>query len=350
MRAATTMSPDSGSRKGRTGKVVPSPGYRPWYLVAVADAPGDQRVEFYDRLEIGRDDGIGEPAPAQLLIADATVSRRHCLLRRTPDGRCFLQDISRNGTRVDGRRVVPNVEVEVRPGQAITLGSAARFVVEGAVEPYAHGAQAPVGATVGAPGTCIATVLVGDIRDYTGLVLRGPSAALQQSVSRVFERLSVAVGELGGTVKEYQGDAILAFWEGDLSGAQAMAACRAALALDRMGRELANDPSVWRLRDFPLHLDWALATGPVMIDSFGGDHPTGLSLIGEAVVLAFRLEKIATDDTGSILVCRATQAMASSEFRFRNLGKMTAKGFSQPDEVFALDGEADSTSLLTSRQ
>jgi class 3 adenylate cyclase len=346
----SSMTPDSASAKGRLGTALPVPGCRPWVLVADAGGPAAQRFEFFDRLEIGRDDGILEPGPAQLLIADPTISRRHCLLRRTPEGRCFLQDISRNGTRVDGRRVVPNVEVEVRSGQVIALGSAAKFVVEGAAEPHAHRPDTPVGVTVGAPGTCIATVLVGDIRDYTGLVLRGPSVELQQSVSRLFEQLSAAVGELGGTVKEYQGDAILAFWEGDLSGAQAVAACRAALALDQRARELARDPAVWRLRDFPLHLDWALATGPVMLDSFGGDHPTGLSLIGEPVVLAFRLEKFATDQTGRIVVCRATQAMAAGEFRFRNLGKMTAKGFSQPDEVFALDGEAESTRPPTSRQ
>jgi class 3 adenylate cyclase len=278
------------------------------------------------------------------------VSRRHCVLRRAPDGRCFLQDISRNGTRLDGRRVVPNVEVEVRSGQVITVGSSARFLVEGGPEPHVNRRGAPVGVTVGAPGACIATVLVGDIRDYTVLVRRAPPSELQQSVSRVFERLSVAVGDLGGTVKEYQGDAILAFWEGDLTGTQAIAACRAALALDRLTRELAANAEVWRLGEFPLRLDWALATGPVMLDSFGGDHPAGLSLIGEPVVLAFRLEKFATDETGPIVACRATQAMASSRFQFRRLGRMTAMGFDQPDEVFALDGEADSTKPLTSRQ
>jgi class 3 adenylate cyclase len=325
-------------------------GWRPWVLVVDAGSAGERRFEFFDRLEIGRDDPLLEPGPAQLLIPDPTVSRRHCLLRRTLDGRCYLQDISRNGTRVDGRRVVPNVEVEIRSGQVIAVGSAVRFVVEGVTAASPRRPEIPTNATIGLPGACIATVLVGDIRDYTGLVLRSPSAELQQSVSRLFERLAGEVGELGGTVKEYQGDAILAFWEGDLCGTQALAACRAALALDRLVRALAADPLVWRLRDFPLHVDWALATGPVMLDSFGGDHPAGLSLIGEPVVLAFRLEKFATDETGPIVVCRATQAMAAGGFRFRNLGKMTAKGFSQPDDVFALDGETESTRPLTSRQ
>jgi len=334
------MSADDVSGNGRLGTPAPVPGCLPWFLVADRGRPTERRYGFFDRLEIGRDDSQAEPAPAQLLIPDPTVSRRHCVLRQTHDGRCFLRDVSRNGTRLDGRRIVPNVEVEVRAGQVVAVSGSTQFVLEGGAEDRAAPHGLPVGTTVGMPACSIATVLVGDIRDYTALVRRAPSAELQQSVSKVFERLDRAVSDLGGTVKEHQGDAILAFWEGNLSGDQAVAACGAALALDRMARALAVDPAIWQLRDFPLRLDWALATGPVMLDSFGGDRPTGLSLIGEPVVLAFRLEKFATDETGPLVACRATQALAASRFRFRNLGRMTAKGFDHPDEVFALEGEA----------
>jgi adenylate cyclase len=144
----------------------------------------------------------------------------------------------------------------------------------------------------------------------------------------------------GGTVKEYQGDAVLAFWEGERFGKQAVNACAASLALDRLSRRIAEDRSIWQLADFPLRIDWALATGPVVLDSFGGSQPTGLSLVGAPVVLAFRLEKFANDATGSILACPVTKGMASHKFRFRDLGVMHAKGFDEPDQVFALEGEA----------
>ena len=49
----------------------------------------------------------------------------------------------------------------------------------------------------------------GDIRDYTVLVRRVLSPVLQRSVSRVFEILTSEVIALGGTVKEYPGDAVL---------------------------------------------------------------------------------------------------------------------------------------------
>ena len=329
--------------------VTPSPS-RPRYVAphrgrrtrscALAWCPGTpagQRYVFYDQIEIGRHDESAAPAPGVLLIPEATVSRRHCVVRLAADGRCYARDVSRNGTRLDGRRMVPNLEVEIRPGQVLTIGAQAELVLEAPNDANVAAGAPPVTTTLGVSGTSIATVLVGDIRNYTTLVRHAPPAELQQSVSRVFDILNASVTKHQGTVKEYQGDAVLAFWEGDFSGAQAVAACGAALALDRLAGEVAADASVWQLRDFPLQIDWALATGPVVLDSFGGAQPTGLSLVGEPVVLAFRLEKFATDASGRILTCPVTRGMARERFSFRDLGLMHAKGFDEPDHVFALE-------------
>ena len=86
-------------------------------------------------------------------------------------------------------------------------------------------------------------------------------------------------------------------------------------------------------------MDWALATGFVMINGFGSAQPAGLSMIGEPMVAAFRLEKFATAGTGRILTCPETRRMAEPQFEFRDLGRMLAKGFDKPDHVFALEGE-----------
>jgi hypothetical protein len=62
---------------------------------------------------------IGRSSSCQLVLADATVSRRHAELR-IEDGRWLLRDLgSSNGTWVNGRRVF---EAEVRPGDTVHLG------------------------------------------------------------------------------------------------------------------------------------------------------------------------------------------------------------------------------------
>lgn len=307
-------------------------------LVWCPGSPAEQRYVFTDEVEIGRYENGREPAPGQLLIPDPTISRRHCVMRQESDGRCFARDVSRNGTRIDGRRIVPNLDVEIRHGQVLTVAHTNLVFEASGVTRTPDSDRG--GSTVSASTSLsIATVLVGDIRDYTGLVRRASPVELQLSVHRLFEILNGAVTEYGGTVKEYQGDAVLAFWEGGVAGSHASEACRAALALDRLARRAATDPDVWRLRDHPLRVDWALATGPVLLGAFGGLKPTGLSLIGAPVVLAFRLEKFATDATGRILACPLTKDLAGEGFAFRDLGLMHAPGFDQPDHVFALDGE-----------
>lgn len=307
------------------------------YLAARLDGQ-EHRFLFFDHVEIGRYHEARPLLPGQLLIDDPTISRRHCFITQTHEGRCWIRDVSRNGTRVDGRRLVPNIEHELHVGQVLEVGRELQFHLEGDA---ARAASSDEPATVGAPGNTIATVLVGDIRDYTVLVRRAPSEQLQSSVGRVFESLTHEVTLLGGTVKEYQGDALFAFWERADNPRQVIAACHAALHLDDHVSKVAADPEIWDVPGFELCMDWALTTGMVHIDSFGGDHPTGLSMIGEPVVRAFRLEKFANDETGRILTCEATRMVARGRLAFRDLGKMRAKGFDKPDRVFSLLGVID---------
>jgi class 3 adenylate cyclase len=307
-------------------------------LVRVEGGELAERFSFSESLEIGRYERDREHRAGCLLVEDPTVSFRHCILNRRPDGRCFLRDISRNGTRVDGRRLVPSVEVEIHPNQTISVGEGTTFLFRDRPGPLrARERDAPPETLVFADTTDV-TLLVGDIRDYTALVREVPSDVLQPAVVRVFAALEKTVIEHGGTVKEYQGDAIVAFWEDRGGVNSAVAACRAALSLNREAQKLAEDPAVWTARGSSLHLDWALTTGSVVFQRLGEDTPMGLSMIGEAVPLAFRLEKLATDDTGPIIACAATRELASERFVFRDLGRVKAKGFDDPLRVFALEG------------
>jgi adenylate cyclase len=316
----------------------PPDGSSPKFLAPAPGVADEPRFRFHRRLEVGRDDGHRLEEPGLLLIADPTVSRSHCVVSQRPDGRCFVRDVSRNGTRLAGRRLVPNVEAEWHVGESITIGEH-ELVLLGDAPTAQVTVTSLVTSTVVHASRSIVTVLVGDVRDYTVLVRQALSEQLQRSIGRVFERLAAGVVEHEGTLKEYQGDAIVAYWEGDASGEQALKACRAALALDALSGRLARDASVWAVPGFPLHLDWALSTGLVLIDTFGKGSAAALSLMGEPVVRAFRIEKYANDQTGRILACSTTHRIAERSFMFRSLGPLTAKGFDQPDHVFALLGE-----------
>ena len=76
-------------------------------------------------------------APGLLLVEDSTVSFRHCVLTQHPGGRCTVRDLSRNGTRVDGRRLVPNVKSDLAPGQSLEVAAGLVFVLTGGRVPAA---------------------------------------------------------------------------------------------------------------------------------------------------------------------------------------------------------------------
>ncbi len=318
---------------------TPSPTDRsPKRLVEVSGSDSGASYTFYDQIEIGRYKE-GRPSTGFLLINDPTVSSHHCVITQGSDGRCWVRDSSRNGTRLDGRRLSPNLKTEVHIGQVLSVGRVLSFRLEGEAPIQAALQEQPSSETVGISNTSIVTVLVGDIRDYTSLVRKVPPTQLQNSVARVFDRLERAVVSLGGTLKEFQGDAIFAYWERGPSRNQAADACKAALALHRLVGEMAEDPTVWQVEGFPLRMDWALCTGSVVISGYGGENALGISMVGESVVLAFRMEKFADDDTSSIIVCPATQMLASGAFEFKDLGSKKAKGFDEPQKIYALLGE-----------
>ncbi len=171
-----------------------------------------ERFTFYERIEIGRLRSSNR-MPGRLLLQDGTISSRHCVLTQDSDGRCFIRDVSRNGTRVDGRRLSPNLRTEIQIGQIVTIGRGHQLRLEGETpkptqstfiddEPSTHALST----------VAMVTVLVGDISNYTTMVQDAEPHHVEASVSRVFRRLERAVLELGGTVKEFQGDAIFAFW------------------------------------------------------------------------------------------------------------------------------------------
>jgi len=290
---------------------------------------------FFDHIQIGRHKE-GRDAPGFLLVKDPTVSSRHCVITQDPDGCCFVRDTSRNGTRLNGRRLSPNLKTEFRIGQVLSIGKGLELRLEGDAPAQVGFEHESTDGTLGVSNSVPVTVLVGDIRDYTGLVQRVASSEVQDSVGRLFEQLERRVVKLGGTLKEFQGDAIFAFWEAGSTENHAINACRAALALDRLVEEMANDRSIWRVEGFPLHMDWALASGLVMISGYGSEGALGLSMVGETVVLAFRIEKFADESTGRIITCPITKKMASESFEFKDVGSKKSKGFETSHKLFSL--------------
>lgn len=171
---------NTGEPLGKDSTLVsyrpPPPSNYPTKRLVEEDGNG-ATFDFYDRIEIGRYHQ-GRHQAGVLQVRDPTVSSRHCVITQDPDGTCFVRDISRNGTRIDGRRLSPNSKTELRVGQVLSVGRKLRLRLDGeetfSIEPEeATGSQ-----TLGLSNTTVVTVLVGDIRNFTTIVRKAPPAVL----------------------------------------------------------------------------------------------------------------------------------------------------------------------------
>ena len=287
---------------------------------------------FVDQIIVGRRAPRAK-TDAHVILVDKKVSGRHCIIAQSDTGTFVIRDVSRNGVRVDGRRIIPNVELPIDAGAVITVGPFALTlqIDEPVPEEQLESDDLMTEASVGE--TPIA-VLVGDIRGYTTLSQQYPPTQVAETVRRVFERLASLISQHRGTVKEYQGDAVVAFWEGDMTPPFqfALDACRAALALNDVVPRMARDPALWAIEKFPLQMEFGLASGLVSISTVGGS----LAIVGDAINYAFRLEKLANDHTGPIISCSTTHLLVQSQFDFQPLGPIQVKGRATPEPIFSL--------------
>jgi FHA domain/Domain of unknown function (DUF1707) len=140
------MSPDTFSERVQRVYGARSQGELEELISDVQPAPAPRRlllrlVEWFSRLGADLDAAwerpripvialpagtagvtIGRAKDCDLMLSDATVSRHHAELRRHGEG-WILRDLgSRNGTRVNGMRVLE--ATEVHPGDRVALGEA----------------------------------------------------------------------------------------------------------------------------------------------------------------------------------------------------------------------------------
>ena len=82
-------------------------------------------------LILGRGDPLGGDGPVIDLSPDFKVSRRHVRLVADATGRWSVEDLGRvNGTRIDGRRLPPDLQVPLLPGMRLQLGDTELQVLE----------------------------------------------------------------------------------------------------------------------------------------------------------------------------------------------------------------------------
>ncbi|BBO67773.1 hypothetical protein DSCA_17030 [Desulfosarcina alkanivorans] len=295
----------------------------------------DRRLALTDKIFLGRV-CRGIERDKCILVRNPMVSRDHAVVRLTPQG-VKITDMSKNGTRINDVRMAPGASRRLENGDLITLGGLSIRLscpqIAARQEPENWMEQTAISPTA----VCI-TSLVADVRGFSAFSQKADSAVVYTLIKEIFARFSTIVNAHQGTVKDYAGDAVFAFWEhpGGFSGDHALSACQAAISQLRSlpgihreltGRGLAVPPPV---------LGWGLTTGRVTLSHYGS-RSAGMALVGDCINLAFRLSSMASKTLPQpIVMCRQTAMLVTQKLPLLDLGDREIRGRSGMEHLFGV--------------
>ncbi|MBV8193318.1 MAG: adenylate/guanylate cyclase domain-containing protein [Alphaproteobacteria bacterium] len=182
--------------------------------------------------------------------------------------------------------------------------------------------------------TLEAALMVCDLRGFTEMSNRLPCDRVLQHLNAYFQCVVPPIGDAGGEVIKFMGDGVLAFFQDDNAATACAAALRAGVtALERLEARVASDA--------PLRAGIALHYGEMSYGNIGYGHRLDFTLIGPDVNLVSRLQGICSK-TGRPLLMSERFARLLDPMPVVALGGYKLKGFTEPAEVYAVDGPGGS--------
>ncbi len=286
---------------------------------------------------------IGRGDQNTIVLVDSQVSRSHAMVQCAEMGECYLTDLgSRNGTVVNGRRITASVIL--RPGDRIAVGSH-QLLFQGPPR-SSRVAQTQPGETAVDFSQRLITVLVADVRDFTGLSRRLPEVKLSELISSFAREAGIVLAEHGAWGQKYIGDAVMAIWLHRTGVPELQELFRIFLTLKRIHEITGGLHAQFGLAN-PVRIGAGVNTGLACVGNMGSDAAADYTALSEAVNLAFRLES-ATKVIGCDLAVgertyRVLEGHVDAGKVFR-MHKVALKGYSEPKSVFA--GTESSLALL----
>jgi class 3 adenylate cyclase len=199
------------------------------------------------------------------------------------------------------------------------------------------------GRKIGESERMVVTVLMSDVRGYSGIAERVEPTALAAMLNTHRAEMNAAILAEGGTVMQYVGDAVMGvcgapFPQPDHADHALAAACE---MLER--QRVVNEK--WRTEGLPeFGLGIGLSTGDVAAALLGSDERVEYTLVGDTVNLAQRLQDLARP-AGTIVLSATTAEALSTQPALEPLGEQMVKGREAPVDAYRLapdaNGEAD---------
>lgn len=184
-----------------------------------------------------------------------------------------------------------------------------------------------------------ATVMFVDVRNFSAYCEHRSPEDTATVLHLFYTTVERIVTQQGGVVEQMVGDSVMAVWNG--SSPCADHARSAVAAASTIWQDcLAQLPKVASRSTPPLDIGIGIETGPVLVGSFGPARRRVHTVMGEAVGVAARLEKL-TADLGYPILLGPRASCNCGQPSLQKLGDFLLAGFSQPRTLYALPVKLD---------
>ena len=167
-----------------------------------------------------------------------------------------------------------------------------------------------------------------DLIDFTPYVERADPELVRGMQTGFFSAARRVVGQYGGVVEKYIGDAVMALFGAPVATETDAVRCvRAGLELQRVLTRFAPTGSRRRCA-----FRVGVATGEALVDVAAARDGGQAIVAGDVVNTASRLQSVAPP--GGVLVCGTTHALTKDAIRYAEQPPVTLRGRSAPTEVW----------------
>jgi adenylate cyclase len=183
------------------------------------------------------------------------------------------------------------------------------------------------------------TVLFSDLEGFTTYSERFSPSEMTKILSEYYTCITEQVFLYRGTLKEYIGDELMAFFGAPLEASDhAVRACHAALAMRQQRLALVAS---WTERGWPrLRARTGINSGPMLVGNLGSKYRFSYGVLGDNVNLGSRLEGLNKVYGTDILIGQNTARLIDDKFVLREVDMVRVKGREQAIQIYELIANA----------
>jgi len=171
------------------------------------------------------------------------------------------------------------------------------------------------------------TFLVSDLRGFTAMTASLSPHRVIEIMNRYFEQMVDVIAGYKGTVNEFTGDGILAFFGAPLyadDDAERAVAC----AIEMQNALVAVNAEQRRLKLPELAMGIGINTGEVVVGNIGSERRASYGAVGTPINTAYRIESFTVG--GQILISPTTHDRIESELTVIGTKEVKFKGLDEP--------------------